>query len=87
MASTYVGLSPPNHTHYLVICSLGLDLIGPFKKAPGGCNHLLVAVDKFTKLIEARPIVKLTSSEATSFFRDIVYYFVVPNSIIIDNRS
>jgi hypothetical protein len=24
----------------------GLDLLGPFKKAPGGLTHLLVAVDK-----------------------------------------
>jgi hypothetical protein len=27
----------------------GLDLVGPFKKVPGGYTHLIVAVDKFTK--------------------------------------
>jgi hypothetical protein len=26
----------------------GLDMVGPFKTAPGGLKHLLVAVDKFT---------------------------------------
>ena len=31
----------------------GLDLGSPLKKAPGGYTHLLVAVDKFSKWIEA----------------------------------
>jgi hypothetical protein len=26
-----------------------LDVLGPFKKAPGGLTHLLIAIDKFTK--------------------------------------
>jgi hypothetical protein len=34
----------------------GLDLLGPFKKAPEGLTHQLVAVDKFTKWIEAKPL-------------------------------
>jgi hypothetical protein len=27
----------------------GLDMVGPFRTAPGGYKHILVAVDKFTK--------------------------------------
>lgn len=46
----------------------GLDFVGPFIKVPGGCTHLLVAVDKFTKWIKAKPIAKIRSSEATTFF-------------------
>jgi ribonuclease HI len=37
-----------------------LDMIGPFATAPGGFTHLLVAIDKFTKWIEFKPIAKLT---------------------------
>jgi hypothetical protein len=37
----------------------GLDMVGPFKTTPGGLTHLLVAVDKFTKWIKAKPIKKL----------------------------
>jgi hypothetical protein len=37
----------------------GLDMVGPFKTASGGLKHLLVAVDKFTKWIKAKPIKKL----------------------------
>ena len=32
----------------------GLDMVGPFKTARGGLTHLLVAVDKFTKWVEAK---------------------------------
>jgi len=46
---------------------------------------LLVAIDKFTKWIEAKPITALKAANAASFFRDIVYRFGVPNSIITDN--
>jgi hypothetical protein len=30
----------------------GLDLVGPFRMAPGSYKHILVAMDKFTKWIE-----------------------------------
>ena len=31
----------------------GLDMVGPFKITPDKKTHLLVAVDKFTKWVEA----------------------------------
>ena len=49
--------------------------------------HLLVAVDKFTKWIEARPITLIKSEQAVLFFTDIVHRFGVPNSIITDNDT
>ena len=65
----------------------GLDLVGPLKRAPGGFTHLLVAVDKFTKWIEARPITVIKSKQAMMFFTDIIHRFGVPNSIITDNGT
>ncbi|RLN09444.1 putative prpol [Panicum miliaceum] len=56
----------------------GLDLVGPFKKAPGGFTHLLVAIDKFSKWIEARPIAQITSEQAARFFTDIIHRFGSP---------
>jgi hypothetical protein len=46
-----------------------------------------VAVDKFSKWIEARPIVNIHSEEAVVFFTDIIYHFGIPNTIIIDNGT
>jgi hypothetical protein len=65
----------------------GLDLLGPFRKAPGDFTHLLVAVDKFTKWIEAKPMATIDSKQLVSFVRDIIFRFGVPNSIIPDNGS
>ena len=36
--------------------------MGPFPKAPGGFEFLFVAIDKFTKWIEAEPIRKITTA-------------------------
>ena len=63
----------------------GMDMVGPFKRARSGMTHLLVAVDKFTKWIEARPIKKLDGPTAVRFVADIVCRYGVPNSIITDN--
>jgi hypothetical protein len=63
----------------------GLDLVGPYKKAPGSYTHLLIAVDKFTKWIEAKPITSVTSDQAVSFVRNIIHRFGVPNLIITNN--
>jgi transposase InsO family protein len=57
------------------------------RKALRGCTHLLVAIDKFSKWVEVRPITNLRAEQAMTFFIDIIYRFGVPNSIITDNRS
>ena len=62
-------------------------MVGPLKKVPGGFTHLLVAVDKFTNWIEAKPITNIHSEEAVNFFLDIIYQFGVPNCIIIDHGT
>lgn len=39
----------------------GLDIVGPFKKVPGGFTHLFMAIDKFTKWVEAEAVTKMIS--------------------------
>ena len=53
----------------------------------GGMTHLLVAVDKFTKWIEARPIKKLDGLTAVKFVADIASHYGLPHSIITDNGT
>ena len=65
----------------------GLDLVGPLQKVPGGFTDLLVAIDKFSKWIEARPIGKIKSEQDVLFFTDIVYRFGILNSIITYNGT
>jgi hypothetical protein len=62
-------------------------MVGPLKTAPSGFTHLLVAVDKFTKSMEAKPIRKLDGKTALKFVKDIVVRFDIPHSIITDNGT
>jgi hypothetical protein len=62
----------------------GLDFVGPFRTAPSGYRFILMAVDKFTKWIEVRPIAKVPSEEAAKFMQDITHRFSVTNRIITD---
>ena len=64
-----------------------LDMIGPLTVAPGGFNHVLVAVDKFTMWIKYKPIVKISSDRAVDFISDIIHRFGYPHTIIIDMCS
>lgn len=65
----------------------GLDMVGPFKRATGGFTLLFVTVDKFSKWIEAKPVVTITANKARDFFINIVHRFGVPNRIITDNGT
>jgi hypothetical protein len=65
----------------------GLDLVRPLKRTTGGFTYLLIAIDKFSKWIEARPITSIRSEQAVLFFTDTVHRFGVPNYIITDNDT
>jgi hypothetical protein len=62
-------------------------MIGPFTTAPGGFTHVLVAIDKFTKWIEYKPIAKLTPDRVVDFISNILHRFSFPNIIITDLGS
>src|ERR1041385_3481985 len=63
-------------------------MVGPLKKSSkGGQTHLLVAVDKFTKWIEAVPITSSTALTAVNFIKSIIFRFRVPHNIIMDNGT
>ena len=65
----------------------GLDMVGPLRTGRSGFTHVLVAVDKFTKWIEAKPIKNLDACTAISFVRELTFRYGVPHSIITDNGS
>jgi len=62
-------------------------MIGPLTTAVGGFNHVLVAVNKFTKWIEYKPIIKILADRAVDFISDIVHWFGFPHTIITDLGS
>jgi transposase InsO family protein len=48
---------------------------------------MLVAVDRFTKWVEAAPVTTQDSTAAINFIKSIVFCFGVPHSIITDNGT
>jgi hypothetical protein len=64
-----------------------LDMIGPFTMAPSGFTHVLVAINKFSKWIEYKPIAKLTPDRVVDFISYILHCFGFPNTIITDLGS
>jgi hypothetical protein len=60
-----------------------LDMVGKLHKSwPGGHIYMLVAIDKFTKWIEAAPVTTQDSTVAVNFIKSLVFQFGVPHSII-----
>jgi len=57
----------------------------PFPPATRQSRFLIVAVDYFTKWIEAEPLAKITTANVQDFMWKIVCKFGVPHIVIIDN--
>jgi hypothetical protein len=65
----------------------GLDMIGPFKIAPGGYSLVYIIIDKFSKWIEYKPLVSGTTKKAAEELDEIIHRFGLPNSIITNLGS
>jgi hypothetical protein len=66
----------------------GLDLLGPLPPAQGNLRYVVVAVEYFSKWIEAKPLATITSVTIQKFFwQNIVCRFRVPKAITVDNGT
>jgi transposase InsO family protein len=66
----------------------GLDLLGPLPLAQGNLRYVVVAVEYFSKWIEAKPLATITSVTYQKFFwQNIVCRFGVPKVITVDNGT
>jgi IS30 family transposase len=64
----------------------GLDIVGPLPTAHGNLKFAFVAVEYFTKWIEARAVSTITSKTAQKFFwQNIVCRFGVSSKLTVDN--
>jgi ribonuclease HI len=53
----------------------GLDMIGPLSTAPGGFNRVLVAIDKFTKWIEVKPVTCPKADRVLDFLDELMHHY------------
>ena len=64
----------------------GMDILGPFPPATGGRKFLFVAIDYFTKWVEAEPAAQITEHKARDFvWKNIICRFGLPRTLITDN--
>jgi hypothetical protein len=62
-------------------------MIGPLPTAPGGFNRVLVAIDKFTKWIEVKPVTCPKADRVLDFLDELVHLYGLPHRIITDLGS
>ncbi|GAU45070.1 hypothetical protein TSUD_85560 [Trifolium subterraneum] len=66
----------------------GMDILGPFPTAARQVKYLIVAVDYFTKWIEAEPLAKISASNILRFFkRNVLARFGIPQVVVTDNGT
>ncbi|CAN1318888.1 Pol polyprotein (Fragment) [Linum perenne] len=69
---------------------LGMDILGPFPEASGKRKFLIVAVDYFTKWVEAEAeaVASITAKQIQKFaLKNIITRFGIPESIICDHDT
>lgn len=63
-----------------------MDLLGPFPPASGQRKFLIIAIDYFTKWIEAEPLATITDKQVQMFiWRNIITRFGFPKTLVSDN--
>ncbi|GFY84511.1 hypothetical protein Acr_03g0012850 [Actinidia rufa] len=64
----------------------GIDILGPQLRAPLQRKFWIVAIDYFTKWIEAQPLAKITEKNTQDFvWKHLICRFGIPKVIISDN--
>ena len=64
-----------------------IDIVDPLPQGKGQVKFLLVAIDYFTKWVEAEPLATITEARIQSFvWKNIICRFEIPLAIISDNE-
>ncbi|KAL5542865.1 hypothetical protein UlMin_010575 [Ulmus minor] len=66
----------------------GIDLIGPLPTARGQLKYVVVAIDYYTKWVEAEALAKITEQNVTAFiWKNIICRFGVPRELVSDHGT
>ena len=66
----------------------GMDILGPFPMATAQRKYLIVAIDYFTKWIEAKPLAKITTKQVAQFlWENIMCRYGIPRILVTDNGT
>ncbi|KAL5538900.1 hypothetical protein UlMin_046252 [Ulmus minor] len=66
----------------------GIDLIGPLPTARGQLKYAVVAIDYYTKWVEAEALAKITEQNVTNFiWKHIICRFGIPRELVSDHGT
>ena len=66
----------------------GIDILGPFPLATRQMKFLIVAIEYFTKWVEAEPVAHITAQKVEHFvWKNIVCRFGIPKRLVSDNGT
>ena len=66
----------------------GIDIVGKLPATKGKFTHAIVAVDYFTKWVEAKPVTAITCNQVKDFlWKNIITRFGVPRILVSDNGT
>ncbi|XP_019160036.1 PREDICTED: uncharacterized protein LOC109156639 [Ipomoea nil] len=64
----------------------GIDMLGPLPVAPGRLKFCVVAINYFTKWVEAEPLATITEYQCRSFlWKKVICRFGLPEHVVSDN--
>ena len=65
---------------------MGIDLVRTLPPSQGGNKFIVVAIEYFTRWIEAKPLATINLETVKKFFwQNIIYRFGVPRTLTVDN--
>ena len=63
-----------------------MDLVGPLPTAQGNYKYAVIAIEYFTKWVEAKPLISITSEAVRKFFwQNIICRFGGAKELTLDN--
>ncbi|VFR02730.1 unnamed protein product [Cuscuta campestris] len=76
------------HQHSYSVRTMGVDLVGALPRGTGSVRYVIVAIDYFTKWVEAAPLASITGAQCQKFLaKQVICRFGVPEHIITDNGT
>ncbi|VFQ62021.1 unnamed protein product [Cuscuta campestris] len=66
----------------------GVDLVGALPGGTGNVRYVIVAIDYFTKWVEATPLASITGAQCQKFLaKQVICRFDIPEHVITDNGT
>jgi len=87
-----ISHTPPNNLHSFSspwpFAMWEMEILGPLPKAPGVVKCLLMAINYFTKWIEARPMQEIKANEVEKFtWKHLICRYSLLYAIVTDNGT